>query len=124
MMGGLAGLLLVGAVGVVREPAGARRRMRVVNLMFGDAASFRELCVPVRSARVGGRKLMLSMEALELEGNVTMFERRIGKFCAAKVYVGFFYTIVLEYLDRHMWYEAGNERDSVTALALSPEASH
>lgn len=41
-----------------------------------------------------------------------------------KFYVGFFYIIILEYPNRYMWYETGNERDSVTALALSPEASH
>lgn len=30
----------------------------------------------------------------------------------------------MEYPDRNMWYETDSERDSVTALALSPEASH
>lgn len=45
------------------------------------------------------------------EGNGTVFEWGLD-------------IIVLEYLDRNMWYETGNERDSVTALALSPEASH
>lgn len=32
--------------------------------------------------------------------------------------------MILEYLDPNVWYETDSERDSVTVLALSPEASH
>lgn len=43
-MGGLAWSLLVGQVGVVREPTGASTRISVMNLMFRSAA-LPALCV-------------------------------------------------------------------------------
>lgn len=90
---------------------------------FWKCGSPSELCVPVRS----GSNRRREIDTLDggARGGRTYDAGRVedSEVWCSEFYAGYFYIPILEYIDRNMWYETDSERDSVTALALSPEAS-